>query len=183
MKTLLVIAAICLASINTARAQTYLTKNGKITFFSRTSMENIDAVNNQVVSVLDSKTGGLQFSVQVSGFLFKKALMQEHFNGDYMESAKYPKATFKGKITDMTKVDFSKDGSYAVNVAGDLSMHGVTNTITVPATIIIAGGKLSAASTFNVGVADYKIDIPKVVQGNISKSIEIKVDCNYQLKQ
>jgi polyisoprenoid-binding protein YceI len=182
MKTLLLIAAISIASINTINAQTLFTKNGKISFFSKTSMENIDAVNNQVVSVLDSKTGTMQFSVQVTGFLFKKALMQEHFNGDYMESGKYPKATFKGTIADISKVNFSKDGTYAVSVSGNMVLHGVTNKITVPGTVSIVGGKVNATATFNILLSDYKIDIPKMVQNNISKSIEIKVDCNYQPK-
>ena len=182
MKAFLFIVVISLASMNTGYAQTYLTKNGKISFFSKTSMENIDAVNNQVVSVLNSKTGVLQFSVQVTGFIFKKGLMQEHFNEEYMESGKYPKATFKGTITDKSKVNFSKDGNYTVSVAGNLTLHGVTNKVTVPGTISITGGKINATSTFSVLVADYKIDIPKMVQNNISKSIEIKVDCNYQPK-
>jgi len=181
MKTLFLIAALSITALSTTQAQTYLTKNGKISFFSKTSMENIEAVNNQVVSVL-SKTGSLQFSVQITGFLFKKALMQEHFNEDYMESDKYPKATFKGTITDISKVDFSKDGNYTVSVSGSLTLHNVTNKVTVPGTISISGGKVNATSTFNVLVADYKIDIPKVVQNNISKTIEIKVDCNYQPK-
>ena len=179
MKTLFLIAAITLTSVTPTQAQTYLTKNGKISFFSKTSMENIEAVNNQVVSVLNTKTGVMQFSVQITGFLFKKALMQEHFNEDYLESAKFPKATFKGTITDISKVDFTKDGNYTVSVSGDLTLHGVTNKVTVPGTISITGGKVNATSTFTVLVADYKIDIPKVVQNNISKSIEIKVDCNY----
>ncbi len=182
MKTFLLIAAISFASWNSASAQIYLTKNGKITFFSKTSMENISAVNNQVVSVLDSKSGVLQFSVQITGFLFKKGMMQEDFNKDYMESAKYPKAAFKGTITDMSKVNFTKDGNYAVSVAGNLTLHGVTNKVTVPGMINIVGGKINATSTFNVLIADYKIEPPKVAESAISKTIEIKVDCNYEPK-
>lgn len=179
MKYFLLIVAISLVSMTTTNAQTLITKNGKITFFSKTSMENIEAVNNQVVSVLDTKTGALLFSVQVTGFLFKKALMQEHFNEEYMESNKYPKATFKGTIADISKVNFAKDGNYAVSVTGSLIVHGLTNNVTVPGIISIVGGKVNAAATFKILVADYKIDIPKMVAGNISKSIEIKVDCNY----
>ena len=179
MKYFLLIVAISLVSMTTTNAQTLITKNGKITFFSKTSMENIEAVNNQVVSVLDTKTGALLFSVQVTGFLFKKALMQEHFNEEYMESNKYPKATFKGTIADISKVNFAKDGNYAVRVTGSLIVHGLTNNVTVPGIISIVGGKVNAAATFKILVADYKIDIPKMVAGNISKSIEIKVDCNY----
>ncbi len=182
MKKFLLTLLISLASITATHAQTYITKNGKITFFSKTPMENIEAVNNQVVSVLDSKTGVMQFSVQVKGFLFKKALMQEHFNEEYMQSDKYPKATFKGTIAGISKVNFAKDGNYVVNVTGNLNVHGVTNKVTLPGTISIVGGKLNATATFNILLADYKIDIPKIVQDNISKSIEIKVDCNYQPK-
>jgi len=180
MKSIFLIAVISLASIATTNAQTFLTKNGKISFFSSTPMENIEAVNNQVVSVLDSKTGVMQFSVQITGFIFKKAMMQEHFNGsDYMESEKYPKASFKGTIADISKVNFAKDGSYPVKVSGNLTVHGATNKVTVPGTISIVGGKVNATATFNVLLADYKIIVPKTSQAAISKSIEIKVDCNY----
>ena len=86
MKKILLIALISLVSATATHAQSYITKNGKISFFSKTAMENIDAVNNQVVSVLDSKTGVMQFSVQVTGFIFKKALMQEHYDPAYQRS-------------------------------------------------------------------------------------------------
>ena len=106
--------------------------------------------------------------------------MQEHFNENYMESAKYPKAIFKGTITDITKVNFKKDGIYNVTVTGDLNIHNVTNKVTVPAVIQIKGGKISANAGFIATLDDYKITVPKVVENNISKTIEIKVDCNYE---
>ena len=106
--------------------------------------------------------------------------MQEHFNENYMESATYPKAIFKGTIKDISKLDLTKDGNYAVSVSGDLTMHGVANKVTVPGTIAVKAGKMNATATFNVLLADYKISIPKVVESNISKTIEIKVDCNYE---
>lgn len=177
MKTFLMIAVISIASLN-SNAQTFITKNGKITFFSKTSMENIEATNNQVVSAL-TKAGALQFSVTIVNFQFRKALMQEHFNEKYMESGTYPKSNFKGTITDISKVDFSKDGSYAVNVTGDLTIHGVTKKVSVPGTITIEGGKVNAKATFNVLLADYKIEVESSVMASISKSIEIRVDCNY----
>jgi len=182
MKNLIFILALSLLTGMQSKAQNFFTKNGKITFFSKTSMENIEAVNNQVVSLANTATGDLAFSVIITGFLFKKALMQEHFNENYMESAKYPKATFKGKIADLSKVNFTKDGSYAVTVSGDLNMHNVTKTVSVPGTITVKGGKFNAAATFNVLLADYNISVPKVVEGNISKTIEIKVDCSYEPK-
>jgi polyisoprenoid-binding protein YceI len=172
-----------IAATLTTAAQNYFTKNGAISFFSKTSMENIDAVNNQAVSVINSKTGDIKFSVNNVGFLFKKALMQEHFNENYIESAKYPKSTFSGKIADITKVKFTTDGTYPVTVSGSLTMHGVTKTVSSTGNITVKSGKVSAASTFKVLLADYNIDIPKVVEGNISKTIEIKVNCDYTLQK
>lgn len=180
MKNLFLIFAALLFLNTAATAQKHITKNGKITFFSKTDVEDIDAVNNQAMSVINSQTGEIVFSVLINGFLFKKALMQEHFNENYMESAKYPKAIFKGTITDITKVNFKKDGIYNVTVTGDLNIHNVTNKVTVPAVIQIKGGKISANAGFIATLDDYKITVPKVVENNISKTIEIKVDCNYE---
>lgn len=182
MKNLFLILALTMAIGTTANAQNFFTKNGKLSFFSKTAMENIEAANNQAVSVLNTKTGDIAFSVLINGFLFKKSLMQEHFNENYMESATYPKATFKGSVKDISKLDLTKDSNYPVSVSGDLTMHGVTNKVTVPGTIAVKGGKMNATATFIVMLADYKISIPKVVESNISKSIEIKVDCNYEPK-
>jgi polyisoprenoid-binding protein YceI len=182
MKTfLLILTTSALLSLS-AGAQNFITKNGKVSFFSKTDVENIDAVNNQAVSVINSQTGTVNFSLLVNGFLFKKALMQEHFNENYMESAKYPKATFKGTITDMSKVDFKKDGSYNVTVSGDLFIHNVTNKVTVPALIVVKGNTLSANASFKVNLDDYKVSVPSVVKNNISKTIELKVDCTYEAR-
>ena len=182
MKNLFLIFAALLIINCTASAQSYMTKNGKISFFSKTDIENIDAVNNQAVSVLNTQNGEIAFSVLVNGFLFKKALMQEHFNENYMESAKYPKAGFKGTINDLTKIDFKKDGAYNVSVTGDLTMHNITNKVTVPAVIQVKAGKISANAVFNTKLDDYKIAVPKVVENNISKTIEVKIDCNYEAR-
>ena len=179
MKIIAFILITFLSSTLPTYAQSYLTKNGKISFFSKTDIENIDAVNNQVVSVINPQTGSIAFSVLITGFLFKKALMQEHFNENYMESSKYPKATFKGTIADISKINFTKDGSYNVTVTGDLNMHNVTNKITAPAVVMVKAGKISASTSFKIKLDDYKISVPKVVEGNISKTIDIKVDCNY----
>ena len=182
MKKILFILIAAVTLNSTVHAQNYLTKNGTITFFSKTSMENIEAINSQVLSVLNAKNGELAFSVIVKGFLFKKALMQEHFNENYMESDTYPKSTFKGAITDISKVNFTKDGTYPVSVKGDLTIHGVTKNTTTPGTVTIKAGKVSAAADFIVTLADYKISIPKVVENNISPTIKISVACDYMPK-
>jgi hypothetical protein len=165
-----------------ATAQKYYTKNGNVSFFSKTNLENISADNNQVVSVLNSQTGELQFSIIIKNFHFKKALMEEHFNENYLESEKYPKATFKGSIADLSKVNFSTDGTYSISVTGDLTIHNITQKVTSAGTLTIKGGKINASSKFAGRPADYNIAIPKLVKDNIAETIEITVNCNYDQK-
>lgn len=157
-------------------AQKYLTKSGKISFYSATSLENIEAFNNEVATVMDSKTGDVVFQVPIRSFKFEKALMQEHFNENYMESSKYPKAEFKGKVTDISKVNFAKDGTYEVTTAGKLTIHGVTKDVTIPGTIVVKGNTATSHSKFKVKTADYNIAIPKLVEGKIAKEIEVTVN-------
>ena len=162
--------------------QVYYTKNGRISFFSKTSLENISADNNQVISVLNTETGVLEFSALNNAFHFPKAKMQEDFNENYMESNKYPKSTFKGTIADVSSIKSLKDGTYNVNVKGDLMIHGISNNITTPATITIKDGKISATSSFKVLLKDYKISVPTIVTNKIADNIEITVSCNYEKK-
>ncbi len=145
-------------------------------------MESIDAVNNEVTSLLNTENGEMVFAVLIKGFHFERALMEEHFNENYMESDKIPKATFKGKITNHSKINFSKDGVYPAMVEGDLTIHGVTQQIKTTGSVNIEKGKISATSIFVVNVADYKIEIPAIVVEKVSKTLEIKVNCNYQPK-
>jgi len=175
----LLIIAVCKGNIF---AQKYFTKNGSISFFSKTAIEDIKADNNQVMSVLNTQNGELQFSLLTKGFHFKKALMEQHFNKDYIESDKFPKSTFKGGITDITKVNFTKDGTYVVTVTGDLTIHGVTKKATANSSIVIKNSKITGTSKFTVALSDYAISVPKIYQDNISKIIEISVACNYDQK-
>lgn len=163
-------------------AQKYFTKNGHISFFSKTILENINADNEQVISVLNTMTGEIQFSLLNNAFRFPKAKMEEDFNEDYMESDKYPRSSFKGKILNIGGIDFGKDSTWPVNVIGDLSMHGVTKNISAPAQIIIKNGNISAMASFKILLQDYKIKKPSIVSNKISESIEIRVTCLYQKK-
>jgi YceI-like domain len=182
MKRLAFIIPLFFLSLTPAVAQKAYTKNGLISFFSSTKMEDIKADNNQVLCVLNTQNGDLQFSLLNKGFHFAKALMEEHFNENYIESSKFPKSTFKGTVADIGKVNFNKDGAYTVTVKGDLTMHGVTKNITLPGTITVKGAKVNAASKFMVKLADYKIAVPGAVKNNISESIEITVNCNLNQK-
>lgn len=169
------LAILLLCGTSAAFAQKYITRTGKISFFSSTPLENIEAFNNEVAGIMDAKTGDVVFQVPIKSFKFEKALMQEHFNENYMESDKYPKAEFKGKA-DMSGVNFSKDGSYNVKTNGALTIHGVTKNVTMPGTIVVKGNTVTVNSKFSVKTADYKINIPKLVEGKIAKEIEVAVN-------
>lgn len=169
-----------LAFAFTSQAQAYFTKNGKISFFSSTPLEDIKADNNQVISVLNSNTGDIQFSLLNNAFHFKKALMEEHFNEDYIESAKFPKSTFKGMIANISNVNFATDGTYNITVSGILSIHGVNKTITAPGSITVKSGKISAISKFKIKPRDYGIRIAGAVKDNIAEDIELSISCQYE---
>jgi polyisoprenoid-binding protein YceI len=162
-----------------ANAQKYMTRNGYIGFYSHTAVEDIKGDNNQVASVLDTSTGEIVFQVLIKSFHFEKALMEEHFNENYMESEKFPRSTFKGKITNLSTVDFSKPGKYDVSVEGDLNIHDVTNKLTAKGTLEVVSGGINANSKFNIIPEDYKINIPGVVRKNIAKNLEVTVSIKY----
>lgn len=159
-------------------SQKYVTKTGYIRFFSTTPAEDIEGRNKQVNSALDKTTGDFVFKVLMKSFEFEKALMQEHFNENYVESDKYPDAMFKGKVANMKDVNFDKGGVYKVIVEGDLTIHGVTRKVKQEGTIEVKGDKLIAKAKFFVKPADYGIKIPKAVINNISESIEVNVDAS-----
>jgi polyisoprenoid-binding protein YceI len=114
----------------------------------------------------------------MKGFEFEKALMQEHFNENYVESHKFPKAEFKGQIINSSEIDFAKDGSYPAKVKGKLTIHGETKDVETLGTIEVKNGKMDANADFNIALEDYKIEIPKIVKDNISKTVKISVDCS-----
>jgi len=160
-------------------AQKFMTKNGFISFYSHTPMEDIKAENNQVVGILDISTGEMVFQALIKSFHFDRALMEEHFNENYMESDKIPKSIFKGKITDLKSVDFTKNGTYNVTVDGDLTIHDVTNKISAKGTIEVVTGGINASSKFNIVPEDYKIIIPGVVKDKFDKSLLLTVTMKY----
>lgn len=163
----------------TVNAQKYMTKNGFIGFFSHTPMEDVKGDNNQVASVLDISTGEFVFQVLVKSFHFNSARMEEHFNENYMESDKFPKSSFKGKITNLSSVDFKKNGIYEVTVEGDLTIHDVTNKINTKGTVEVVSDGINANSKFNIVPEDYKINIPGVVREKIAKNLEVTVTMKY----
>ncbi len=173
---MLVIAVCMLASISGNAQDRYFTKSGKILFESKAPLEDIEATNKTVTAVLDKKTGAFQFALSMKGFEFKKALMQEHFNENYVESDKFPRSEFKGSVVNNSEVNYSKPGSYPVIVKGKLTIHGVTRDVVANGLLKVTAEGVRAESTFNIQLSDYDIKIPAVVKDKISNTIKISVD-------
>lgn len=160
-------------------AQKYVTKTGTIRFFSEAPLEKIEAINNQVNCALSAETGDMVFKVLMKSFQFEKALMQEHFNENYVESDKYPASLFKGRIVNNDEVDYSRPGEYEVHIEGDLTIHGETNFVSEKGRFTITDdGNVAGFAVFFVKLEDYKIKIPSAVVDNIAEEIEITVDVN-----
>ncbi|MBR9921289.1 MAG: YceI family protein [Bacteroidetes bacterium] len=180
MKIQMLALGVLMLSAFSVDAQRYFTREGEVDFYSEAPLEKIEAHNNSATSVLDISSGKLEFAVLIKAFQFEKALMQEHFNENYMESDEFPKSVFKGNIDNPEAVKWDTDGTYPVNVSGKLTIHGVTNDVSTTGEITIENGQISAHSVFVVAVADYDIEIPAVVRENIAKEVEIRVDVDYQ---
>lgn len=183
MKNIMLIFVIMAITIFTLNAQDkYYSKKAIVSFNASTSMEDIDAQTNTGTIILDTKTGKLESSVLVSAFQFKRALMQEHFNENYMESSKFPKAVFKGEITNLSEVNFKKDGTYTLKVKGIMDMHGVKKEVTTDGTLTVAGKDLKlVSSNFIIKCADYDIKIPSVVADKVAKEVKVKLSADLQL--
>ncbi len=162
-----------------AFSQIYIAKDksAQIKFFSATPVENIDATNDAITSILNATNDSVVVRVPINAFIFPKSLMQEHFNENYMESAKYPQAKFRGKITE--KIDFTKSGENKVTCVGDLTIHGVTKPTTISGTIKVIDGKLILDSKFSVKLKDFNIEVPKLVFQNIAEDIQVTMSSTY----
>ena len=178
-KCILLLAAVSVTFFAAAQTK-YFTKNGRIFFNASSPLEKIEAINDKSTSVIDLSTGQIEFGVLLKAFLFERALMQEHFNENYVESDKYPKATFKGMIADASSIDKTKDGTYPVKITGKLTLHGVTKDIETMATFTVKNGALSATTDFKIEAEDYNIVIPGLVKDKVAKTISINVQSNYE---
>ena len=155
----------------------YVCKTAKVSLFSTAPVEDISATSTKGASVFNATTGELAFSVPIRSFIFPKSLMQDHFNSEYMDSDKYPTATFKGKINE--HVDVTKDGTTAITVTGDLTVHNVTKPRIINGSITVKGGVISMTSEFVVKCADHNITIPTIVFHNIAETIKLNVAASY----
>ena len=180
MKKLILLFVCITGCVSLAVGQKYYSKTGHVHFISEAPIETIEADNNNCYVVFDEATGQFEFSVLIKGFTFQKALMQEHFNENYMESDTYPKAVYKGSITNWASIHLMNDHVFEVNVEGQLTIHGITKPFKCPASLTMKNGGVSANAAFEIVIADFNIQIPKVVRDNISKSVKVTVKADLQ---
>ncbi|HYH14249.1 MAG TPA: YceI family protein [Flavisolibacter sp.] len=178
MKTFYILIAVLLCNIGLC-AQPLITRNGYIGFFSKTPFEDIKAENSQVVAAIDLQKKTMAFTALLKSFLFRKELMQQHFNENYVESDKYPKTSFYGSFSG--DVNPQKEGQYPVQVKGKLTLHGVTREVAIPAVIVVQKGKLSGTANFQLEPGDFNIKIPAVVRDKIAERIDVNVKTEYSI--
>ncbi len=168
----IIVAIFLLTCVVHTRAQEqYFTRQGYVSFYSHTTVEDIKADNNQVLSILDFDTGEIAITMLMKSFTFEKALMQEHFNENYVESDKYPKAFFSGRITNL---DAIKNGDVTVAVIhGDLTIKDTTHPTVIESRITLESNSIVLRGKFMVTVADYNIKIPAIVRRNIAREVEV----------
>jgi len=177
-KKIILLAVLLVSCCAAGYSQLYMTRTGFIGFYSKTPFEDIRAENNQVFAVIDAGKKNIAFALLLRGFVFVKELMQEHFNENYVESDKYPKASFSGSFTGDVPLD--KDGVYRIMAKGSLTLHNVTKTIEEPAILEVKGGRLLGKADFTLRPEDFNISIPSLVRDKIEKviTVHVKIDCN-----
>lgn len=160
-------------------AQRLIDRSGTATFFSEAPLENIEAKNNQALAAIDLKTGDVAVSMLMKGFRFEKALMEEHFNENYVESDKFPKATFRGRLLDYDPVIFKTPEKFSYPVEGELTIHGVTRRLFTKADITVTPRNIVVMVHFKLKVEDFDIQIPMAVINNIAKEVEVNAVFNF----
>ncbi len=180
-RTVIVLIAYCFFLTGFAQGK-YFTRVGTVSFQASTDMEEVEGINKTALAIFDSATGQLEFALLVRGFEFKNALMQDHFNENYMESSKYPKAFFRGQILHIDSINFKKTGFYPVTVTGTLQMHGVSKDIEMPCMFRVLNDEtLTSELEFSIALNEYKISVPRIVKDKIAPTVKIQVYCSYEV--
>ena len=158
------------------------TTSGTISFNATTAKDaQPKAENKTVIASIDIDKGTVAFEVIVKNFSFENPMMQEHFNSaTWMDSEKFPTASFKGNIANLSAINFKKDGTYAAQVKGDLTLHGVTKSVTSAGSISVVGGTVKIVSDFSVALADYGVNGPAIAAGKVA--IEPKISVSAEMK-
>ena len=179
MKKLFALITFFSFAIGTQAQDIFNTGTAKCVITSSTALESFTGTSTTSSIALNIKTGAIYSKVTITSLKFERELMQEHFNENYMESDKYPTATFKAAIDKLPSL--TTNGTYNVTVTGQLTIHGVMKTRTIPATITVSAGKIHVHCSFTVKPGDHNIAIPSVVAGKIASDIPVSIDADLTL--
>ena len=161
----------------TGFAQKKKTTSATISFDATTSLDKLPKADNKtVIASLDTKKGTLAFEAIIKNFSFSNPKMQEHFNSpNWMDSDKYPNATFKGKLTNLSTINFKKDGTYPAELEGELNLHGKTQQLKTTGSVTVKGKVVSASADFTLKLEDYGVNGPAIGAGKVSKDPKVSV--------
>lgn len=177
LSTKLLVLLLVFFSIRSDAQQRFFAEKAVVSFFSDGVVEDISATNEKVTSIFDAVDGEVAYLMSTKDFQFPNKLMQVHFNEKYMESEKFPKSSFQGKISGF---NISSTGKQEVKATGKLTIHGVTKTVEVPGTVEVNGNRLTVKSKFLVKLVDYNIKVPQIVWQNIAQQVEVTIDFVYR---
>jgi polyisoprenoid-binding protein YceI len=180
-KTIMILSLLSVVTFAVAQKKK-VTSSATISFDATTPKDALPKADNKTVKAsLDTKTGATAFEALVKSFTFSNPTMQEHFNAaNWMDSDKFPNATFKGKITNIAAVNFKKDGTYTADITGDLTMHGVTKPVTTTATITVKGKEVTSSSSFTAALADFDVKGPAIAAGKLAEVAKITVSASFK---
>lgn len=183
MKKLVIVIFLLLCGLSGwSQNDRLITRSGHVWFFSHAPLEDIEAHSKQVAAILATSSGMLAIELPIVTFQFKKRLMQEHFNENYMESSKFPKGIFRGAITNFQLVNMNKDGAYPAIAEGVLEIRGVKKNVKVEGSAIVKGGKLTLKGKFNINLKDFNIKVEKHLEKNIASTVAVNVDIEFPKK-
>ncbi len=161
-------------------AAVFITQQGKVSFVSNAPLEVIRASSDKLQGAINADNRSFVFKVAITSFKgFNSALQRTHFNENYMESDRFPEATFKGRIIE--QVNLTEPGNYDIRAKGKLTIHGVEQERIIKASVKSDGTKLKVSADFNVPLADHDITIPKIVYQKIASDIEVKIEADFEL--
>lgn len=177
MKHLLFIVLPLMLQVDVLYSQRYTVKEGVVDFFSDATLEDISAENSKIQSLFNAESGEIAFRIRISDFKFSRKLMQEHFNEKYMESEKYPYATFSGSLQDF---DQNAMNEQRVTASGKLTIHGVSRDVTIPGTVKNNGQTVEMNSSFMVRLENHNIAIPQLLWQNIAEEVKVTIRLTYR---
>ncbi len=179
-KTVFITALICASTF--LFAQKKMTTSATINFDATTGSDGLaKAENKTVVAAIDPRSGGIAFEAIMKSFSFSNPMMQDYFNGDnWLETDKFQTSTFKGKIINLAAINFAKDGTYPAEVAGDLTIHGITRQVATAGSFIINGKAIAVNATFTIKLEDYGIKGKAIEVGKVAKEPKITVEAEFK---